>query len=137
MTLASLITFLVGGALGLLIGKRKVRASERRPTEIKLKWESGAQKFTAKTRDQKLKAHWGDFVSWDVKEDHAMALPANAAVEIRFDDDNSPLHTKRPRDRKDVGSLVTGHEGLYHYQVWYVAPEAQYCMEDPDLEILP
>ena len=133
-------SFLLGAVAGMAAGHFLLPAlrAQRRETEIKLDWNAVTGKFTSRTRDQRLRARKHDEVVWSVREDHHHPLPADADVEIRFRDDRSPLDARRPKGHGNAKGRVTTHEpDVYTYAVWYVSPEAQYCMEDPDLEILP
>jgi len=132
--------FVVGAIVGYVVWQqmRPHLLRQRRETQIKLDWNATSQKFTSKTRDRRLRAKKHDEVVWEIKDDPHEPLPGDAEVEIRFQNDRSPLDSRRPKGRQKANGEVTTHQpDVYTYTVWYVSPASEYCMEDPDLEILP
>ena len=80
-------------------------------------------------------------VHWHIEDDD-QCLDEGARVELRFKDDDSPLFTKRPRDKKKDGKRrvkeavrLTARLDVYDYEVWYVSASEEYMMEDPEMQI--
>ena len=77
---------------------------------------------------------------WDIYDPDGCL--GEAAVELRFEDDDSPLFKKRPRGKKEnnkrtIRDIITfgARKETYKYEVWYVSDAESYRMEDPEIQI--
>jgi hypothetical protein len=127
----------VGGFVGFLFVKEKMR--NVRMATITVTQAGG--RFKSSTEPRRVQARKLERIKWSIEPPNA--LPENAAVELVFEGDDSPMFTRRPRDRRETEgrrirdnvSLFAQRDRVYRYAVWYVAPEERYCMEDPEIQI--
>ena len=126
----------VGGFVGFLYVKEKMQ--RLRPAKTTLTQAGG--RFKASTEPHRIHARKLEQIKWSIEPD---ILPENASVELVFEGDDSPMFSRRPRDRrssegrriKDNVHLFAQRDRVYRYAVWYVSPEERYCMEDPEIQI--
>jgi hypothetical protein len=77
---------------------------------------------------------------WDIYDPDGCL--GEAAVELRFNNDDSPLFKQRPRsktenNKRTIRDIITlgARKETYKYEVWYVSDTESYRMEDPEIQI--
>ena len=99
-------------------------------------WKDASGKFKSTTTPTSVPVKFADVAYWSVeprkpKKDNE--LPADAEVELRFVN-GSIVGISAPRFKKNRGLFVHAvKKGRYPYKVWYVSPNEEYEMEDPEL----
>ena len=127
--------------LGALVGYlliRKLRATKE--ACIVITSENG--RYVSTTDPQKLPVRVLDSVLWHINEPEG-GIGAEAVVELRFKNDDSPLFRKVPKDDKKPGKRKirdtvrpgTKRPESYCYEVWYVLGTTEYRMEDPEIQV--
>ena len=140
-------TVATAGTLGVIavafaFGLRNVFRLRDMETVITISKHGG--RCVAVTRDRRLEGYRWKTVSWKIVDSSPPCLPPGAEVELRFEGDDSPFLTSKPKDRTEIKRRVVPWARVkksdsyrpYRYKVWAVNGGTNYEMEDPELEIV-